>query len=163
MKYVKNILASLVITVFVISCDKGGDPDPGGTAVEQMAGDWYVKYLVNGVDVGNGYNLLSTYNTSANVSTEMWVDNHNLSLSPLKVKANSNIGNLTFSGTDLENIAGINLTTTIHEGKVLKNVATTSGGNTSDSIYFQFESITNPGVIYVVGGYKRTGFAEDEH
>lgn len=162
MKYIKNIALSLLALTMFVSCDEGGDPDIGGTAVESMAGDWYVKYLVDGEDIyGLGYKLLSTYNTAANVSTEIWVDDHDLW--PLKVKATSNTSDLTFSGTNMENIAGTDLTATITEGKILKEAATTSGGNISDSIYIQIEFSDDPGTIYTLEGYKRTGFADDEH
>jgi hypothetical protein len=38
-----------------------------------------------------------------------------------------------------------------------------SGGNKSDLISYKIEFSDDPGTIYEVNGYKRTGFAEDEH
>lgn len=151
----------LALTMF-ISCDEGGDLDIGGTATQDMAGDWYVEFLVDGQDIyGLGYSLLSTYNTAANKNTEMWIDDHENTWA-YKLKTSVDYANKTFSGTDLENQV-YDITATINDGKILKDAATTSGGNVSDSIYFEIEFSDQPGTIYQVTGYKRTGFPEDEH
>ncbi|UJH92362.1 hypothetical protein LZ575_07495 [Antarcticibacterium sp. 1MA-6-2] len=101
----KNILKSLIIMFIsfsLVSCDTGGDPDPGATEVVDLAGDWYVMLLVDGEDIyGLGYNLISTYNTASD-EQEMWVDDHELW--PMKVVTPVNVQSLTFSGTDLENL-----------------------------------------------------------
>ena len=45
------------------ACEK--DPEPGGTAVESMAGEWWLQ-----LDRSGDYYHFSTYNTSANSSTK---------------------------------------------------------------------------------------------
>ncbi|MBW8359375.1 MAG: hypothetical protein K0M63_06180 [Weeksellaceae bacterium] len=161
-----NLLLLFSLIGFVISCDRVGDgdvsDDQGGTTTQDMAGDWYVKFTIDGQDVYNlGYTLLSTYNTAANNGQEMWIDDH-ANTWEYKVKTPINYGAKTFGGSNLQN-QSYDVTMNITEGKILKGAATTSGGNKSDSIVFKVEFADDPGTIYTVGGYKRTGFAEDEH
>ncbi|APD07036.1 hypothetical protein UJ101_01520 [Flavobacteriaceae bacterium UJ101] len=159
MKYIKNIAISLATLVWFVSCDEGGDPDPGGTSTEQLAGDWYVEtYLADGTKAQD-YALWSTYNTAANDGT-LWVDDQNHTFG---LKAKAQTSGLAFSASNAENINNEGTTVTITDGEVLKGVATTSGGNVSDSIYLKVEVSNSPGTVYEVRGYKRTGFAEDEH
>lgn len=152
-----------------MSCDTGGDPDPGATKVVDLAGDWYVMLLVDGEDIyGLGYNLISTYNTASD-DQEMWVDDHELW--PMKVATPVNVESLTFSGTDLANLYSyedsegetVSPVVDITNGKVLLNAATTSGGNTTDSIHMNLEFSDDPSTVYTLAGYRRTGFLEDEH
>lgn len=159
----------MFISVSLLSCDVGGDPDPGATEVVDLAGDWYVMLLVDGEDIyGLGYNLISTYNTASD-DEEMWVDDHELW--PMKVVTPVNVESLTFSGTDLENLYSyedsegetVSPVVDITNGKVLLNAATTSGGNTTDSIHMNVEFSDDPGTVYTLAGYRRTGFLEDEH
>ncbi|TXF77361.1 lipid-binding protein [Chryseobacterium sp.] len=161
-----NILLMLSLIGLVTSCDRVGDgdvsDDQGGTSTQEMAGDWYVKFTVDGQDVYNfGYTLLTTYNTAANNGQEMWIDDHDNTYE-YKVKTPINYSTKTFSGANLQN-QSYDVAMTITEGKILKGAATTTGGNKSDSIVFKVEFADDPGTIYTVGGYKRTGFAEDEH
>ena len=100
--YIYRIVLFLFTASLIVSCDEGGEPNPGGTATEKMAGDWYVKLLVDGSDIyGIGYYLFSTYNTAANNGTQMWFDDHELW--PSKVKATIDLSTMTFNGSQLEN------------------------------------------------------------
>ena len=170
---IKLFLGLLIIFNFT-ACDEGGDPDPGATQVVDMAGDWYVRLLVDGEDIyGLGYYLLSTYNSSANNGNEIWIDDHELW--PFKVKTPINLNAKTFSGSglvseysytqELEDETEVEVTpiVTITDGLIVANGATTTGGNPSDSISFTVEFSDDPGTIYTIEGYKRTGFLEDEH
>ena len=90
------ILFLTVLAFSFTSCDE--DTEPGGTAVEKMAGDWWVtyqqsvdeyNYLFNGTgampDEANienwnwdyvyddAHSQIYTYNTAANVATEMFI------------------------------------------------------------------------------------------
>lgn len=170
-----------ILSIFglFISCDRVGDgdvsDDQGGTSTQEMAGDWYVTFTVNGQDVnGLGYTLLSTYNTAANNGNEMWIDDHKNTYW-YKFKTPINYSSKTFAGANLsssvvdDDISTPNVIETydvgvnVMDGKILKGAATTSGGNKSDSIVFKVEFADDPGTIYTVAGYKRTGFPEDEH
>jgi hypothetical protein len=163
-KNIIKLFLFLFVGTFLVSCDEGGDPDPGATKVVDMAGDWYVQFLVDGEDIYSlDYQLISTYNTAADNGTEMWIDDQGNTWS-FKVKSPVNTTGLTFSGTGLEsNVDGYEVTVTITNGAIVKDAATTSGGNTSDSISFDAEFSDDPGTIYQFRGYKRTGLLEDEH
>ena len=162
MKTIKNNITVILLSIFLIStfisCDEGGDPDPGATSTVQMAGDWFVQW-----DGQGGYYLITTYNTAADNGTEMWIDdNHNFW--DFKAKCPVSLSNLSFSGDNLESsVDGYDITVSIANGSIVKGGAETSGGNTSDLISFDIEFSDDPGTIYSLVGYKRTGFAEDDH
>ncbi|WMI66097.1 lipid-binding protein [Aestuariibaculum sp. YM273] len=165
MKTIKQYIAIPLLTLFLVtsfvSCDEVEDPNPGGTAVEKMAGDWYVQTFV-GENLALDYQLISTYNTAANTD-EMWVDDHQ-HIWWFKSKTPVNISDMSFAGTDLESsVDGYDITVTITNGKVTQGDTETSGGNMTDGISFDIEFSDDPGTIYTIKGYKRTGFAEDEH
>ncbi|MDQ6529529.1 lipid-binding protein [Flavobacterium sp. LHD-85] len=157
------LVAILVLTSFV-ACDEVGDTDPGGTSTESMAGDWYVQTLVNGVVV-HDYALISTYNTAANDGKEFWIDDHG-NVWDFKVKSPATVSSLSFAGSNLaSSVDGYDVTVNITDGKVTKNDTKSSGGHTVDGISFKatFSDDDNPGTVYEIKGYKRTGFPEDEH
>ena len=69
MKIYTYLLLSLLTFAFT-SCD---DTEAGGTSVEEMAGDWWVTSTPNG-GTTSPYFLINTYNTAANLDTEMWIE-----------------------------------------------------------------------------------------
>jgi hypothetical protein len=169
MKKILKITSLLLLLVtFTLSCDRVGDETVGETSTKEMSGDWYVTFKVGGVDVYNlGYTLLSTYNTAANNGSEMWIEDHKNSYW-YKMKTPINYSAKTFGGTGLassvpDGSSTYDVTCKITDGKIVKDGATTSGGNKSDLISYKIEFSDDPGTIYEVNGYKRTGFAEDEH
>ena len=158
-RIIKEIFSITILVLLFTSCDEGGDPDPGGTMVEKLAGNWFVQYKQDGKAVSD-YSLLSTYNTAANNGL-MWLDDPS---QELKVRIKTEVNELSFSGKDVFNqVNGKYNRITITDGKVLEKQATTTGGNVSDSIYFQIQFSDDPGNTYTVEGYRRTGFAPDEH
>lgn len=101
----KNMKNINIIKVFIllftvnlfVSCDEGGDPDPGRTNVEAIAGDWWVIALEpDGITpaFGGDYVQFSTYNTAANDNT-FWLDDHN-NWMQIKSKASVDLNSLTF-------------------------------------------------------------------
>lgn len=161
----KNIFQLIFLLVFsltTVSCDEGGDPAPGATKVVNMAGDWYVQTYV-GESLVLDYSLISTYNTADDNGQEMWVDDHQniwwfKATVPVDVKAQ------TFSGSDLpSSVDDYDITVNISNGKIIDDIATSTGGNKTDSIYMDIEFSDDPGTIYTLKGYRRTGFLEDEH
>jgi len=137
-----------------------------------LNGEWYVQTLFNGKVVVD-YKLISTYDTAAN-GAEMWVDD-NGNIWNFKCKSPVNVDALTFTGNKLASsvvdddpktpnvIETYDINVNITEGKVIKNGATSTGGQTVDAIQFKAEFSDDPGSIYEIKGYKRTGFEEDEH
>ncbi len=163
-----NILYSafaILVVTSIASCKK--EPIVGGTAVQSLAGEWWVK-IDDGKNAGfgPGYYNFSTYNTAANVPTEMWVDDDNNAKSfwDIKGKVTTNVATKTFSGANIAN-QDYKSTFTITNGKIIPNGARASATrDVTDSIYFQIQfSDDSPIVTHTVTGYKRTGFSQDDH
>lgn len=99
-KYMILLLASLAFAF--TACDD--DTEPGGTAIEKMAGDWWitVNAIIDGKEVEDPFELghmqMSTYNTASNSETEMWLDDLN-NFWKYKLKVNVNYTERTFSTT----------------------------------------------------------------
>jgi hypothetical protein len=165
----KKILIAFVFCTFFISCKKELD-DPGGTATQKMAGEWWVQlYNPNGslAYPASYRGHLYTYNTSANTN-EIWIDDYsdpqgNL-LWDFKVKVPVDLSTLTFSASKVTSVVpGYGIKVSISEGKVLQEAAKTKSGNAADSIYMKVEFSDDPGTIYSIRGHRRTGFFEDEY
>ncbi len=159
MKYALYIIV-LFISLSTISCDLGKEPDIGGVELQKMTGEWWINIYVDGQAIF-GYALLSTYNTAANNSTDLFVDDHHVW--PCKVVANANLKDKAFTGSSLENHYDDEIKVDILEGKIFDDAATSTGGNVTDSIYVRFKFSDDPDNEYVYAGYRRTGFLEDEH
>ena len=112
-----KIFLCLTLALGFTSCDEGGDPDPGATAVVEMAGDWTVDVSRNGALQTNIH--ISTYNTAANVPTEMWLDDQN-NYYGLKTKVNVDLATMTFSSTDSDELY-YGVTVTVSDGIITKN------------------------------------------
>ena len=139
-KYLLLIAAALVMGF--TSCDS--DPSDsstsgGGTKVEKLAGAWVVSVFTcdaqgdianidswNWEEVGAFGSDLMTYNTAANKSNEMWVDDQGECNfggdDDYSHKVKVNVKGMTFSVENAENQYG--KAATIIGGKVLKNAAT---------------------------------------
>lgn len=173
MKFKNLYIITLLLSFgFLSACEKDA-PEVEYTATYPVSGEWWVKYEVEtspGVfqDIhGWDYSQLLTFNTAANLPTEIWItDNgHFRAASHFKVKPTLNMQDLTFSGTDLANAAAATNKITITDGKVLTGAGRSSTGVVTDSIHFRiaFGNETVPGRVYRVSGHRRTGFLEDEH
>lgn len=155
------------ICLFITSCDK---EEPGGTATEQMAGEWYV--LIDAVDdagnvvledpFGLGYSKVMTYNTNANLPTEMYIEDQG-DFWEYKVKVNCDQTAMTFSTPgEVENLyydCKVNVT----DGKIVKDGTESPGGYVADSIefYITFDDDSYPAAYgytkYRCKGYRTTG------
>ncbi len=161
----KILIASLAIFSLVTfnSCDEGGEPDPGGTATQEFAGDWFIiGFEPDGATpaFGGDYHLYTTYNAASN-DENFWIDDHD-EFFEIKTKVQADFANLTFSGQPNSPELYTGGTVTVTNGKILKAAAQSFGGHTVDSIYFEAEFDWDPGTVYKFGGHKRTGFLEDE-
>ena len=163
MKLKINILL-ILLSFVVISCDNDGyeDYDAGGTNVEGVSGEWYVQLLLDG-EVAVDYSLISTYNTAANTDNDMWVDDHQ-NIWDFKVKTPVNVQAKSFSGTELPNsVEDYDITVNISNGLIVENGSTTTEGDVADGISFDIEFSDDPGTVYTIEGYRKTGFLEGEH
>lgn len=156
-------LAIFITGVFLSGCDLGSEPTIEGTKLQAMCGEWWVKILQDGDDIGGGYYLITTSNTAANNETDLILDDHETW--PAKVITKVNLGAMTFDAApNLPNMYDQAVGVSILEGKIIKGAATTTGGNKTDSIYVKFEFVDD-GEKSVIdyAGYRRTGFREDDH
>ncbi|HEU4788363.1 MAG TPA: lipid-binding protein [Flavobacterium sp.] len=175
MNILKEKVTKVFLTIFlltlIISCDEGGNPEGGGTTTQNFAGDWHIIALESdGVTPVTNYLLYTTYNASSN-DENFWIDDHDPNAGfGLKTKVQAkDFNTLTFSGKpNSEQIYPTRTvflrdpTVTITNGKILKNAAHSFAGHVVDSIYFEAEFPSEPGIIYKFAGHKRTGFLEDE-
>lgn len=165
----KNILKYLIISLFVAGFGSCAKEEIGGTAVQDMCGEWYV--VVDGVDAngnvtmedpfGMGYFPIYTYNTNANVPTEMYIDDQG-AFWEFRVIANVDYTGKTFSATSaLDDYNGI--TVDVANGKVVKDGDKSMAGYTADGISFMVkfsddENIAEGYWDYLwIHGYRRTG------
>lgn len=157
--------------VLLASCEKD---EIGSTATKVLAGEW--KVTVDAVDAsgivlyedpfGLGSQIVNTYNTAANIPTEMYMDDLG-NIWEYKVKMKSDINALTFSTDGAVPNEAYDCNVTIEGGKVLLGAATTPHGTPADSIiyYITFsddDSVPGDYAKLRVSGYRYTGLAVDE-
>jgi hypothetical protein len=180
MKKVLFFAATLLLGFTFTSCEK---EEIGGTAVESMAGQWYVD--IDAVD-GNGNPIsggehyfgydeeritLLTYNNASNSSTQMWIDDlgafdlaayYGYGAYPsyaFKCLVDINQDKLTFSSNNAKNYAFVNnykstlYNITIEDGKILKGAGRQKNGSPADSIVFYVKYTNDP--WYPDDGYEK--------
>lgn len=157
-KYIFLLFSVLVFTL--TACDN--DTEPGGTAVEKMAGDWVVS-ATDAAGTQSDYFMVYTYNTAANVSTEMFIELDGDAPFIYKAKIAVEYDARTFSmSAQTENTTsgtGAPASMRISNGSVEEGAATTPSGKPADRISFTVE--LPDGTTYTVEGFRRTGFEED--
>ncbi|MCF0213415.1 MAG: hypothetical protein HUK13_03045 [Muribaculaceae bacterium] len=161
-KIAYSILA--VAALALASCAK---EEPGMTATEPLAGQWYVTFdavdkdgnLLEADPYSMGRVITATFNTSANTSNQMWVSDLG-NFCGYQVKVNCDVTALTFSTADWADNYSYGNKAKVSDGRVLKGAATTPSGMSADSIvyYIQFSDATE---IFRVSGFRYTGFVED--
>ncbi len=167
------MLSILLITVFT-SCDKGGEPEIGGTSTKVYSGDWFIKATNQlGVEV-SGYHLYLTYNTADNNNT-MWIDDWATRTLPgtaagtpsgyyLRTKLTIDLNSGTFSAGSQVNLNNSPNTVIITNGSIVKGAGLSKAGHQVDKITFTGVFSDDPaGTVITFEGHKRTGFLEDEY
>jgi len=183
-KYIILLIAPLAF--IFSSCQE--EAEPGGTAVEEMAGDWWVTYQnsldeyfyifegkgsmpsVNDLENWNWdyiyddtHSQLLTYNTAANTSDKLYLTDAGHYTYHYKVKADVDYTAKTLKCDSTSNLAsgeGVEIV----GGKVLKGAATSPSGQPVDSIVFYIRFYNDKyGFTYTkVSGFRRTGFGADD-
>lgn len=157
---IKLLLLVFTTSFIIAGCQK--DEDIGGTSVEKLAGEWWVRLSVDGQLISQNFFPLLTYNTADNAGNKMWLDDEE-AIWPFKFKVDVNAANQTFSAASAESLYS-NIKVNLQNGKVLTGV---SKGPVSqavtDSIYFEAEFSDDPGTVYQIHGYARTRYVEDDH
>ncbi|MBP0903425.1 lipid-binding protein [Mariniflexile gromovii] len=132
------------------------------SAVSEMSGDWYVETFVNG-NLALGYEVITVSNTPEDDGTAIQIFDHS-HIWEFNTAVPVNISSLTFEGSNLASkVDDYEITVNITNGAIVKNGTTSTSGRTADKISFDIEFSDDPGTIYHIEGYKRTGFLEDEH
>ena len=138
------------------------------TATESLAGNWMCSiYYADGTEWYEYYESeFLTYNTAANLPTEMWIDD-DTNFWSTKCKVDCNADALTFGDATKEytdQYYGVNQK--IFGGKVtVLGADTPASGGKADKIEFfiQFSDDETPYcTTYYIVGYRRTGYTEDE-
>ena len=144
--------ATLLLCMAFVSCQK---EEIGGTATENLAGEWYVQANVveNGEVIEDPYGLgrfkIMTYNTSANNANEIWIDDVK-NFWNFKVKATA------------DNQRGDEITVNITNGKINKNGGAQNNGSPADYITMDVEFSDDPGTIYRLEGVRYSGLVEND-
>lgn len=159
-KYIFIFLAALSFTF--IGCDVDTDEEAGGTAIEKMAGMWTV--LVSEIDpsgnsVDLGYIHLYTYNTAANLPSEMWIDDDG-AFFEVKLKVDINYSNRTFTSNGYKQNQMTDDMIQISEGKITEGGATTPSGMPADGIEF-YVAYEGDDYTYKASGFRYTGLPGD--
>ncbi len=165
----KNILKYFSLCLLIAAMSACEKEEIGGTAVQEMAGEWYV--MVDGVDAdgnvvfenpfGMSYVTLYTFNTNDNNPNQMYIDDEG-SIWAFKVIANVDYNAMTFSATGaIDEYYGISVD--ILNGKIVKDGAKSQAGYTADSISFMVKFEDDPYIdegywdYLWIHGYRRTG------
>jgi len=152
-KKISYLFLSLALITAFTSCEvEESVPDASDILISEVAGTWVVDMLWDGDP--NGTNTISIYNTGANDSDLMWLDDQQNGWG-LLAKVPLNLETLTFGGSNLDELY-YGVTVTITEGEIIKGGATTPSGDVVDSIYFKAEFSDIPGEIWEYFGYKST-------
>lgn len=158
MKKFGFLLIALTFASAIVSCEQEeSTPDDSEILIEEIRGKYVVDFTWDGAPQGT--NTISIYNTGANDADMMWIDDIEHSWG-LKAKVPVNLGDLTFGGSNLDELY-YGVTVTITEGKIVKGGATAPSGDIVDSIYFKAEFSDIPGEIWEYSGYKSTGKIDD--
>ncbi len=154
LKRISYLFLSFALITSFVSCDQVESvPDASDIVISEVTGTWVVDMTWDGDFYDT--NTISIYNTGANDSNLMWLDDQQHGWG-LKAKVPLNLDAMTFSGADLEE-QYYDVTVTITEGKIIKGGATAPSGDIVDSIYFKAEFSDIPGEIWEYTGYKSTG------
>jgi hypothetical protein len=171
----KNILYLFmaVAGLFMASCEKD---EIGGTATQNLAGEWYVTVVAvddddnllysdeDLYDIGT-FEIL-TYNTAGNTDS-LWIDDLG-NFWEFKVKTLVDLNNSTFATPTQAANYYYDSKVLITNGRILYGAATTPSGMPADSIVFNVlfddDSYVQAGywAKYRIAGYRRTGFVNDE-
>ncbi len=185
---IKSIFLFCVFAVSFMSCETYSDPKAEYSPIYPLSGEWRVRItnLNTGSLVSTSMYTLGTYNTSDNVANQMWLrfTSNIPTFSPdasipktVMSKISCDVVGLSFStttGTQNLNVAAdktnwpaypVNAvidTITVTEAKVTLNSVVMPSKVTADRISFKLSKTKAPGVVFLVEGYRRTRWAEDE-
>ncbi|MDR0429632.1 MAG: hypothetical protein LBH58_04035 [Tannerellaceae bacterium] len=169
MRQVRYIPFLFLLLLGFFSCETYGDYEIEHSSIHPLGG----RYRMTVTDEA-GTEVIRTFgdiaNTSDESTTQCWLrigayNTSGTNAYAINGKINCDLSTLTFSGANIENLAG-NVTSstntfTVTDGKLTLKGVTTPSGTVSDAISFTFTNSRFPGKTYKVAGYRYTGWAED--
>jgi hypothetical protein len=156
----RKILYTFILFALAFSSCRKDSIDAGGTNVQDMSGEFWVQ----ADDGDTGYYRVTTFNTAANSSTQMWLKEADYGYQTL-VNVDVNAG--TFSQPSGADVTGAYVVKpiVITDGKIVKNgIKAPGSGVTTDLITFTatiYSSAAPTQLKYT--GYRRTKFLQDDH
>lgn len=148
------------VLMAVSACQE--DPEIGGTATESMAGEWFVRlYDAAGQLIIGDYQNVMTYNTADDEEDQLWFsDKGNIFEPELRLRVPCCLESMTFgSGREIANALEPEVKYVLDKGLIVSQGTKSPGGSVADSI--RMELTDSDGSVYVLSGYRRTGWPED--
>lgn len=170
----KNIIykysAFILGIAFLSSCEffhdvnKQDEPEIEYSSTFPISGEWYVQFdhETLGEDPnGAGLVPLFTYNTAADDGRNIWLSDDG-NFWDFKVKIECDVKSLSFGTADSVANVSYDVNVLLQNGKIIKNASLQPSGVYMDSIYFEVAFGDEDGK-FLVSGFRRSGFLEDEH
>lgn len=168
MKHLKYVFLMLLASLSLVACNSEDlDYDIDYTAIHPLGGQYVVTVSKNGTEVDATYCTVA--NTVSNDIDKCWVRVGSVTAAGIyniNGKMSCDVKSLSFSGSNIENLAGNVVssteTFTLTDGKVELKAVTTPSGTVADKISFTYTTSKDPGVTYSVTGWRYTGWPEDD-
>jgi hypothetical protein len=174
MKSIKILFALFSLVLFSTACENYSDTSVEYSSIFPLSGEWRVRVKELGPDTllktaagAVAMYTFSIYNTSDNRVDSMWIRTTSSmvsSLGALRGKIFCDISGLNFSGTDITDISVTASVQkfTITEGKVALNAIDMPSKAKADKISFHYTSTKTGGRNFLIEGFRRTLWNEDE-
>lgn len=168
MKQIKNLFVLLLTALAITACNSEDfDYDIEYTPIHPLGGQYTVTVSCNGTTVADGV-MCTIANTIENDKDKCWIRIGTVSADQvycINGKISCNVSTLSFSGSDVENLAGNVASSsdrfTLTDGTIALKGTTAPSGTVADKITFSYTTSRNQGAVYTVTGYRYTGWGED--
>lgn len=169
MKHLKYIFLMLLASLSLVSCNSEDfDYDIEYTPIHPLGGQYVVTVSKDGTEVGMMYCTIA--NTASNDTDKCWVRVGSVTAASafnINGKISCDVPALSFSGSNIENLAGNVVssteTFTLTDGKLELKGITALSGTIADKISFTYTTSKDPGATYSVVGWRYTGWPEDDN
>lgn len=166
MKVLKYFAILSLVTLLFSSCETYDDVKVDYSPVYPLCGEW----MVSVTDVATNKVVvpvaaLLTYNTQDNSTSQMWVRlNPTVKALQIRGKVSCSVANKSFDiAAGESNLVAANPKFVVTEGKVSIGTFTTTASKTkTDEISFKITTTLGGSTVYLVKGYRRTMWPEDE-
>ena len=170
MKTFNTIAIFCLLLVAVPGCETYDDYEIEYSPVYPLCGEWLVRFTDTSVtpNVTSGLIVMSTFNTADNSTDRMWIRTTSTSASypgRFNGKIECNVEGRSFSGSNTQNTwyASDPIPTfTVTDGTVITDGYDTATGGKSDKITFTMTDTRQSGKTYIITGFRRTRWPDDE-